>query len=239
MGSGFRTFTAGEVLTASNVQNYLQNQTVMSFADSAARSSAIGTANFEEGMTSYLQDTNLVEVYDGANWASIAPSGPTPGLVQIGTAISFSGVVTQDIPTGTFTSAYQNYRIIYEGTAGAGDLAMRLGDAGVFNATSNNYRWNGQYAIYTGSTITGVNSSTTQTAFLMGNADGFYTSVDLYSPFDSARNTGMTYLHARSDYGFMTGGGAMTVTTSFSQVRFLATGGGNIAGTVYVYGYNK
>ncbi len=152
---------------------------------------------------------------------------------------SFSGVVTQDIPTGTFTSAYQNYKIIYQGTSGSGDLAMRLGDAGVFNATSGNYRWNMQYAVYTGSTIAGVNSSTTQTAFLIGNAGGFYSSVELYSPFDSARNTGMTFAHARDDYGFMTGGGAMTVTTSYSQVRFLSTGGGNIAGTVYVYGYNK
>jgi hypothetical protein len=92
MGSGYRTFTAGEVLTASNVQDYLMDQSVMVFADSTARATNIGTANFEEGMVSYLEDSDIVEVYNGTTWASIAPAAVTPGLVQIGTAISFSGV---------------------------------------------------------------------------------------------------------------------------------------------------
>jgi len=43
-GAGRRTFTPGEVLTASNVMNYLQDQAVMNFAGTAARGSAIGTA---------------------------------------------------------------------------------------------------------------------------------------------------------------------------------------------------
>jgi hypothetical protein len=188
------------------------------------------------GLSSGTAVANTVLTANGSG--GVAYQSTNQGLTFLYTT-TFTSVANGDIPTGTFTSAYQNYRIIYEGTAGAGDIAMRLGDGGVFNATANNYRWNMQFATYTGSTITGSNSSTTQTAFLLGNANGFYSSIDLYSPFDSARNTGMTYLHARSDYGFMTGGGAMTVTTSFSQVRFLATGGGDISGTVYVYGYNK
>jgi hypothetical protein len=77
MGSGYKTFTAGAVLTASDVQNYLQDQVVMTFAGSAARSSAIGTANFEEGMTSYLTDTDLLEVYNGTNWVGVAPTTTT------------------------------------------------------------------------------------------------------------------------------------------------------------------
>ena len=68
-GSGRRTFAPGEVLTASNVMNYLQDQAVMNFAGTAARGSAIGTA-VSEGMVSYLADTNVVEVYDGSNWWS-------------------------------------------------------------------------------------------------------------------------------------------------------------------------
>lgn len=84
MTSGFRTFTAGEVLTASNVQNYLMDQSVMTFAGSAARSSAIGTANFEEGMTSYLKDTDKLETYNGTNWVAIGPAAASTGkVVQI------------------------------------------------------------------------------------------------------------------------------------------------------------
>jgi hypothetical protein len=69
-GQGRRTFAPGEVLTATNVMNYLQDQAVMNFADDSARGSAIGTA-VSEGMVSYLADSDSVEVYDGASWFSI------------------------------------------------------------------------------------------------------------------------------------------------------------------------
>ncbi len=59
-GLGRKVFTAGEVLTAANVQDYLQDQAVMVFAGSAARGSAIGTAT--EGMVSYLTDNNLKQL---------------------------------------------------------------------------------------------------------------------------------------------------------------------------------
>ncbi len=72
-GLGRRTFQAGEVLTASNVMAYLQDQAVMNFAGTAARGSAIGTA-VSEGMVSYLADSNAVEVYDGAAWLGLGPT---------------------------------------------------------------------------------------------------------------------------------------------------------------------
>jgi hypothetical protein len=84
MGSGYRTFTAGEVLTASNVQNYLQDQAVMVFGGTAARSSAIGTANFEEGMLTYLTDVDKLQVYTGASFADVYPAAASTGkVVQI------------------------------------------------------------------------------------------------------------------------------------------------------------
>ena len=83
MGLGRRTFAPGEVLTASNVMNYLQDQAVMSFAGTAARGSAIGTA-VAEGMVSYLQDTNAVEVYDGSAWKQVYPSVANTGeIIQV------------------------------------------------------------------------------------------------------------------------------------------------------------
>lgn len=66
-GAGFKDFTAGEVLTASDVDTYLMQQTVMVFAGTAARASALGTF-VSEGMFSYLADTNSFEYYDGAAW---------------------------------------------------------------------------------------------------------------------------------------------------------------------------
>jgi hypothetical protein len=66
-GLGRKTFAAGEVLRAADVNGYLMNQTVMNFAGTAARGSAIGTA-VSEGMVSYLADSDFIEIYSGSEW---------------------------------------------------------------------------------------------------------------------------------------------------------------------------
>jgi hypothetical protein len=64
-----KVFTAGEVLAASDVNSFLMNQSVMTFAGTAARSSAIGTA--VEGMLVYLEDTNTYQTWNGTAWQNV------------------------------------------------------------------------------------------------------------------------------------------------------------------------
>jgi hypothetical protein len=71
-GLGYRTWTPGEIITADNVQDYLQDQTVQVFTNSAARGSAL-TGSLAEGMMSYLKSTQKVEVFDGSLWQEIGP----------------------------------------------------------------------------------------------------------------------------------------------------------------------
>jgi hypothetical protein len=86
-GLGRKVFTAGEVLTAANVQDYLQDQTVMVFSGTAARGSALPGTVVSEGMVSYLSDTNSIQVYDGAAWQTVFPvSLPTTAVNSITTA---------------------------------------------------------------------------------------------------------------------------------------------------------
>ena len=68
-GAGYKLFNTGDVLTAAQVNTYLMEQTVMVFADAAARTTAL-TGVVSEGMISYLKDTNAVEVYNGSAWVS-------------------------------------------------------------------------------------------------------------------------------------------------------------------------
>ena len=76
-----KTFTAGEVLAAADVNTYLMDQAVMTFAGSAARGSAIGTAT--EGMVSYLTDTNKIEVFT-TYWEQVFPASlPTTAVNSI------------------------------------------------------------------------------------------------------------------------------------------------------------
>jgi hypothetical protein len=81
-----KVFTAGEVLAASDVNSFLMNQSVMTFAGTAARSSAIGTAS--EGMLVYLEDTNTYQTYNGTNWQSLFNSSVT----TISTATAYTAV---------------------------------------------------------------------------------------------------------------------------------------------------
>jgi hypothetical protein len=74
-GLGYIEFTTGDVLTAASANGYLASQVVMVFASAAARTSAI--ASPQEGMISYLKDTNATQYYSGSAWVSIG-GGSSP-----------------------------------------------------------------------------------------------------------------------------------------------------------------
>ena len=76
-GAGTKLFVAGDVLTAAQVNTYLQDQVIMRFASSAARDAAFGGAGepvLAEGMFCYLLDTNEFLVYTGAAWTAVDTS---------------------------------------------------------------------------------------------------------------------------------------------------------------------
>ena len=101
-GAGYKLFQTGDVLTAAQVNTYLNEQTVMVFANAAARTSAL-TSVLAEGMVSYLQDTNAVEVYNGSAWVGVSGAGDVTE-VQAGTGISVASG-TGPIPVVTNTMA--------------------------------------------------------------------------------------------------------------------------------------
>jgi hypothetical protein len=67
VGSGFKDFAPGGVLTAADVDGYMMRQSVMTFADATARDSALSGV-LDEGMFAYLEDSNSATFYDGTNW---------------------------------------------------------------------------------------------------------------------------------------------------------------------------
>jgi hypothetical protein len=69
-GSGYKLYATGDILTAAQVNNYLQEQTVMVFADAAARTTALASV-LAEGMISYLKDTDVTQYYSGSAWVTV------------------------------------------------------------------------------------------------------------------------------------------------------------------------
>jgi hypothetical protein len=109
-GLGRRTFAPGEVLTASNVMNYLQDQVVQTYADDGARGSAIGTA-VSEGMVSYLADVDIVQIYNGSSWLNLGPTKTVFATYSTQVTSSTSTYISTGL-TATITPSSVNSKII-------------------------------------------------------------------------------------------------------------------------------
>ena len=65
-GAGFKLFQNGQVLLASEVNQYMMEQQIMVFAGTAARGTALPSPS--EGMFAFLKDTDTLTYFDGTDW---------------------------------------------------------------------------------------------------------------------------------------------------------------------------
>ena len=108
MGSGFKAFTAASVLTAADLNNFCQNQSVMYFSSTGSRDVAI-TAPVD-GMTAYIGSNDANEglyTYNGTAWRQ-GPGWNAPwGVVGVGTATgdNIPSAVSQTSEKGLFIAS--------------------------------------------------------------------------------------------------------------------------------------
>ena len=152
-GAGYKLFVSGDVLTAAQVNTYLQQQVTMVFANSTARTTALSGV-LAEGMMSYLQDTNAVEVYNGSSWVNVGNSGDITG-VTAGTGLSgggTSGDVTLSIASAQSDLVIKGFEedVNVVASAATGTINFDVSTASVWyytsNATANhtlNFRYDG------------------------------------------------------------------------------------------------
>ena len=176
-GLGRKIFTAGDVLTASDVQNYLMDQTVMTFGGTAARSSAIPTPT--TGMTSYIGTTGTatipqLETYTGSGWQT--PYGST--LI---TKVDFTSATTITIDN-VFNATYRNYLITMStNTTATGTLnSLQLRVGGVTTAGAG-YFGSHFYADLTSSGV--VSTSNATSLWNLRNTSPYAYSLTLFINF--------------------------------------------------------
>jgi hypothetical protein len=235
-GLGFKEFTTGDVLTAADANGYLASQVVMVFASAAARTSAITSP--QEGMVSYLKDTNATEYYSGSAWVAIGTAPDGNGLKLI-SATACSAVGSQAV-TG-FSTTYQNYRIIVAGDGTADNsLHMKMRSSATDSSTAYYYYANRYFS-----------SNATQTAPVANGSAGFEVgqawtassaAIDVIRPFDAKRtsmfSTGIQYDTSNNRSVGVFNAGVHNAETSYDGFN-LIWGAGAFTGTIYLYGYQK
>jgi len=165
-----KTFVAGDVLTAGDVNTFLMDQSVMTFADSAARGSAIGTAIAQEGMLTYLEDTDAFEYWDGSAFTAFGGGIRNP-LDTTNTAAGTDAL--NPSTTGTANTAFGR-DALKENTTGDNNVAIGF-DAYKANTTGANSVAIGSNAMSVG-TAAGSNVAIGESA-LANNTVGGNTAI--------------------------------------------------------------
>jgi hypothetical protein len=191
-----KTFVAGDVLQASEVNTFLMNQSVMTFASESARNTAITLP--VDGMVTYLEDTKTYQTYNGTAWVTInqinsfsdvpgvSLSTPTAGqkLVFDGTNwVNLTGYVYVETvyftSSGTFTKAsYPWLRAVRVKCVGGGGGGGGLSSVSGSDLAASGAGAGGNYAESFITDIAGLSASVTVTrgaggAGRSGNNTGF------------------------------------------------------------------
>ena len=166
-----------------------------------------------------------------------------PGLVLL-TTQTFTTATSVSLATDTFTTTYNNYRILFNisASSGAPNINFRMRLSGTDN-TASSYSYSGYQAT---AAALANDSATSQTSAKLGEvnnlyANFFYTSWDLFTP-KLAVPTKYTVM----TFGGSTGGayegyaisGIHDVSTAYDSLSVIPSTG-TITGSYAIYGYSK
>jgi len=256
-GLGFKTFTTGEVLTAADTNGYLM-QGVLVFADAAARTAAITSP--QEGQTSYLKDTDEIQVYSGSAWVTKSGSLPSQtgnsgkylttdgttaswGTVSAGgmTSIASGSLSGSSVTITSIAGTYKNLILSIDNPYHSNQPALLLrfnGDSG-----ASNYRW---VSINTGNTSVNTSSAGSSISLLPNNIGGNSTSYA--SAYVEIPNYALTNVRKAittiGNYGdgsvplssFATGG--WVSASAITSITILVSSDSFTGGTYTLYGVN-
>tara|TARA_R110000868_G_scaffold347334_1_gene608384 strand:+ start:555 stop:1280 length:726 start_codon:yes stop_codon:yes gene_type:complete len=231
------TFIPGQVLTATQMMNSAATG-VPVFATTVTRDAGFGGTGektLAEGQLCYLESTNVVQYYDGAAWATLAPAPAVSSALTLLVNQALSG--TSTTLTNIFSATYKHYLVKMDNVlAGSGTpfLRFRLG-AGTLHCYT-------QLLYPIGSAAQGLESSSSGTTFfdagqLATGANIVTVHADFMQPFLTLKTGFFCYSKGYSDQSFATHG-VETSATSFTDLTISNANGTSVTGNIQVYGYS-
>ena len=247
-GAGYKLFNTGDVLTAAQVNTYLQEQVVMVFANAAARTTALSGV-LAEGMVSYLKDTDALEIYSGSAWVGYGSGditavtagtgisgGGTSGAVTITNSMATEITAAGDIIVGTGSGTFDNLPIGTTGQVLTADTTVSPYKVKWATASSG-----GAYTLLTSGSLTG---SSVTSATLSGSYTDLKIVVTQYQG-----GTDDTYLAIRfngdSGTNYQSGGNNFNYNTTPNSTHIRTNVGVTNSGTsvslgdIYIPSYSN
>ena len=179
------TFVPGQVLEAAQLVNSAATG-VPVFATTVTRDAGFGGAGekaLAEGQLCYLESTNVVQYYDGAAWATLAPApAVSSGLTFITGATVTSGA--QIAITNIFSATYTSYLFILNQLDQSVDnetMNIRLGSSGSAD-TGSNYSEARNSATASGTGGGGANNTDKWIVFQNGGTTNNYFNMIITNP---------------------------------------------------------
>jgi hypothetical protein len=208
-GLGYKLFSAGEVLTAANLQGYGIDQSVMVFSSAAERTTDLAAPS--QGMLSFLSDSGTTWQYFELYNASTNPGGAkTAGWYPTGSQAVFYATATRSTVSGTsyapgsasFTYSELWDQLAWRDASTNPDRIIPKSE-GLYRATAS-VQW--------GASATGARNGAIQRNSL--DLTNFYGTGATIRSFSM---TGLAYLNGSTDYFNLASfsqdsGGALTVT---------------------------
>jgi len=162
---------------------------------------------------------------------------PSAGLTLVKTQTIGSAVSSVTV-TGAFSATYDNYLVTISGGVASTTTGLNL----TLGSTATGYYRGGNFTSYTGTTVSGINSSNASS--WLSASLGTTTSIDgrfeLYDPF-LTKNTKIraTYVSTVTNGESYVFGGFLNDSTSYTAFTLTTTSGTLTGGTIRVYGYRN
>lgn len=163
-----KTFQNGYPLPASDLNTYLMDQSVMAFASSSARGTAITTP--VEGMLTYLEDSNKFSFYNGSAWIDLNAAQQTVSdkTANYATVLADAGTLVRSTGSAITITVDNNLSIgqrIDFVQYGTGQITFAAGSGVTLNSVDGKLKTAKQYA---GASVECVASGV---YWLVGNID--------------------------------------------------------------------
>jgi hypothetical protein len=183
----------------------------MVFASSAARTSAI--ASPQEGMFSYLKDTNATEYYSGSAWVAIGGGGLSSPLTTKGDVWGYSTTDAR-VPVGT------NGQVLTADSAQALGIKWASASSGALTKITSNLAFSGSTSVSVNNCFT---STYTDYLIIFSNVASTISNTAFEMRFRAggSDNSNSNYSYGNQPVNYAAGGTSSEFSTGGSLVRIL------------------